>query len=566
MKKILLITICFLISANLLAQHKKSPFNKSIPEVYIETSLNARQLKTISQDFSIDKVTKNEDGCYDVRLCIGKKEYPAFEKLGIPFSFVTMPKAFVTMAYNYQDFVSSWNRYPTYDTYLATMDTFQHQFPDLCKIDTILAQTPGGHSLLVAHISNDLDNRGSKPAFFYTSTMHGDESVGYYMMLHLIHYLLHNYDTDSKIQQLIDNIDIWICPLENPDGTYHTNDVSLNTSPRSTRYNYNNIDLNRSYPIAGSTYDPNGDYEPEVRAMMDFGAEHHFTMSANFHGGAEVFNFPWDTWSSDERINADDNWWRHVGRKFADTCHQFDPSYMDEMENGISEGGDWYCITGSRQDFFNYYLGCREVTIEISDAKVLSSENLPNYWNKLHHSLINYIGESLNGLRGTITDSLTGMPIRAKVFISGHDVDSSHTYSLLPEGDYHRPIKGGTYAVTFSAPQYHSKTINITAVDGQCTIQDVQLTPIDYSVEQHDQQAFVLFPNPTSGILYITSMARPPLQYVMQILDQQGKMVYTSTIEAGTSTLNISDLPSGLYFIRIIDKGTTIYNSQIIKK
>src|SRR5574344_161301 len=150
--------------------------------------------------------------------------------------------------------MSGWNRYPTYSTYTQMMADFQTRFPNLCDIDTILAVTPAGdHSILVAHISNTLHQPANKPSFLYSSTMHGDEVVGYYYMLHLIHYLLNNYTSNTQVQNIINNVDLWICPLENPDGTYHTSNNNLNESPYSTRENYNGEDLNRSYPLIGST-------------------------------------------------------------------------------------------------------------------------------------------------------------------------------------------------------------------------------------------------------------------------------------------------------------------------
>ena len=45
-------------------------------------------------------------------------------------------------------------------------------------------------------------------------------------------------------------------------------------------------------------------------------------------------------------------------------------------------------------------------------------------------------GQSLFGLRGTVTDSITN-PLKVRVN-SGHDIDSSHVYSNLPIGNYHR--------------------------------------------------------------------------------------------------------------------------------
>jgi len=535
-----------------------------LPEVYVETELSIAQLRAIAPHFSIDKITRLNAKAYNVRICVGKKKYAQFENLNIPYTIVTPAKANVTMANSYAELSANWNRYPTYNAYLETMQHFQTQYPNLCKIDTILTQTPNGHSILVAHISNDLTARGDKPSFFYSSTIHGDEPVGYYLMLHLIDYLLANYNTNNSISNLIDNVDIWICPLENPDGTYYTSDNSLNESPYSTRYNANGEDLNRSYPIAGEG--DSGNCEPEVQAMMDFGAEKHFTMSANFHGGAEVFNYPWDTWYSWQRPHADHDWWEWVARNFVTSCQQVSAYYMTDENNGITEGADWYSITGSRQDYFTYYQNCREATIEVSSSKVVSSSKLPNYWNRTRDALLEYIGQSLNGFRGIITDSISGVPLAAQVTIVNHDRDNSNVNSSLSTGNYHRPIKAGEYLVSYTAPGYKTKSVVLTTTDNSCTRQDVQLVPVNYGVKEFEQPAYVLFPDPTDGILVITSNERPPKQLEFYLYDQTGRQIFYSIIDSGSSTLDISDLEGGVYIAKIYDGHQRIYSKKIIKR
>lgn len=565
MKKTLYALFCLLfICLQIKAQNNSfTLIGNTLPEVYIETELSAAQVRALAKEYSIDKVSNKEGNLFDVRICLGKKEYAKFENLGIPYTICTPSKANVTMANSYAELSANWNRYPTYSAYLEAMQTFQSQYPNLCKIDTILAQTPNGHALLAAHISNDLTTRGDKPAFFYTSTMHGDEPVGYYLMLHLIHHLLTNYDSDDEITNLINNIDIWICPLENPDGTYHSSDNSLNESPHSTRYNANGEDLNRSYPIVGQG--GSGNCEPEVQAMIDFCADKHFTMSANFHGGSEVFNYPWDTWESWQHSHADEDWWEWVGHRFANSCQQVLASYFTDENNGITQGAAWYSITGSRQDYFNYYQNCREVTIEVSSNKVVSSSRLPNYWDRTRSALLGYMGQCLNGFRGIVTDSITGMPLAATVTIANHDCDNSEVHSLLPTGNYHRPIKSGDYIVTYSAPGYRAKAILVSTNDNSCVRQDVQLVPNNYTVADYSQPVFMLYPNPTDGILVITSMVHPPKQFDFYIYDQQGRKIYYSKVDPGTSTLDISPLRSGTYIAQIYDGNKLVFSEKIVK-
>jgi len=488
------------------------------------------------------------------------RDFNNFVSRNIPYTTVPQTRANVQMAHTYGEMVATWKRYPTYSTYTAMMDTFKTRNPQLCEIDTILAATPGGHKILCAHISNNLNDNGGKPSIFYTSTIHGDEVVGYYFMLRLIDYLLANYNTNPYVTELVNNVDIWICPLHNPDGTYHTSDNQINASPVSTRSNYNGIDLNRSFPWAGQNPAKENEDEPEVQAMMQFMSAHDFTLAANLHGGAEVFNYPWDIWTSWQHSHADADWWDYVGRQYADTCQHYHSTYMTEEGNGVTEGGDWYVITGSMQDYHNWYLGTRHVTLEVCDSKVLSTSYLPTYWNYAYHSMLNFIGEANHGIHGTVTDSLTGEPLEALVFIANHDLDHSYVETSLPHGDYHRPIKGGQYAVTYSAEGYLPKTIVTNVADGQRITQNVQLAkPV--GIEEYENKVTV-YPNPARDFVTVEMIGSTEIADIV-LYDMNGRIVGTNNYSPlPRATINVKDLPAGTYFLHIL----TTDHHEIIRK
>ncbi len=532
------------------------------PATYVETVLDAATLQSLSRDFSVDKVQRNADGTFNTRISLSYKEFDAFQALHIPYTVTPKTRAQVTMAHNYEQMTASWTRYPTYSTYLAIMDTFQTRYPNLCEIDTILATTPNGHKILCAHISNNLNDNEGKPSVCYISTIHGDEVVGYHEMLRLIHYLLTNYNTNSYITHLVNNIDLWICPLYNPDGTYFSSDNQINETPVSMRYNSHWEDLNRDFPLAGEPI-AKSSYEPEIEAMMQFLSAHNFTLAANFHGGAEVFNYPWDTWMTWQRSHADADWWELVGRQFADTCHFVFPLFMNEEDNGVTEGGDWYVITGSMQDYHNWYLGTRHVTVEVSNDKVLNSSQLPIYWGYIYRSLLNFIAEADNGIHGTVTDSLTGEPLEALIYIANHDLDHSYVETSLPHGDYHRPIKGGQYAVTYSAEGYLPKTIVTNVVDGEKLVQNVQLSkPV--GIDNYENKV-TIYPNPAKD--YVTVEVDGGLEIVdMALYDIHGRPVETfhetSLQRDGIIKLDFRALPFGTYILHL----KTSDNREFIRK
>ncbi len=376
--------------------------------------------------------------------------------------------------------VNTWDFYPTYNAYVTMMQQFETDHPALCRLYE-LGTLSSGRKILALKITSNINQPANKPRFNYSSSMHGDELTGYVLMLRLIDYLLNNYTTDPRITYLLDNIEIWITPLENPDGAY-TNDNS--TVSGATRGNANLVDLNRNYknPLGGNH--PDGQpWQEETIITMGFLDTMNFTLSANLHGGIECINYPWDTWPTAVKTHADHFWWQLVSHEYADTARFYSPAnYMNpfgpSFNNGVTHGGDWYAIQGSRQDYLTYYTHSREFTLEISNAKIPPASQLPDFWNYNYRSLLNYMEQSLYGIRGIVTDSCTGQPLKAQIFLAGHDIDNSHVYSFMPLGNYHRPALAGNYNVEVSAPGYQTQTFsNVLINNYSTTFLDVALTP-----------------------------------------------------------------------------------------
>ncbi len=507
--------------------------------------------QTLNSLVVIDKIT---DAYFEVYA--NKSQFEAFLKTGLQFEVLipaSMLRQPVMLTNTRLKDITSWDFYPTYDEYVTLMQDFVNDYPGLCELVNIKTLN-SGHKILFIHINNDLSEEQNEPEFMYTASMHGNELTGYVLMLHYIDYLLSNYGTDERVTNLVDNIDVWINPLANPDGTYMGGD---NTVYGAKRFNANGVDFNRNFPDPDDGPHPdNKVYQPETMAFMDFADEHHFVMSANLHGGAELINYPWDTW---KKLTADDNWWQYVSRAFADTIHLNGANgYFTDLDNGITNGYAWYTISGGRQDYMNYFQHCREATIELSTEKIPQASHLPGYWDYTYRSFLNYMEESAFGVRGVITDSKTGNPLKAKVYIEGHDLDSSCVFSSLPVGDYHRLLKGGTYKITYSAKGYFPKTITVNVTDGKATIQDVKLE-LKTGVDEQFARLITVYPNPFQNTFIINSPSK--IEH-LEVISSKGKVVLNQIgISEDIISIDASFLPSGVYFIKLFTK-----NSVAVKK
>ena len=195
----------------------------------------------------------------------------------------------------------NWDAYPPYEAYVALMEQFAADYPNLCSLYEIGSSVEGRR--IIAARLHAPNYGGKRPKVLYTGQMHGDELVCYILQLRLIDHLLSNYGNNERITRLLDEQVIYINPLANPDGTYAGGNATVNGA---TRTNANGVDLNRNFPdpITGPHPDGN-DWQPETVALMQLAEDIQFTLSANTHSGAEVVNYPWDSWNG---YTADDAW------------------------------------------------------------------------------------------------------------------------------------------------------------------------------------------------------------------------------------------------------------------
>jgi len=366
----------------------------------------------------------------------------------------------------------SWSCYPSYDQYTAIMHRFASDHPTLCRIVDLGAGNNAvrPHRLWAVVISDNPEIDEIEPEVLLTSTMHGDETAGFVLTLRLIDHLLMGYGTDTQITALADETEIWINPLANPDGTYRGGDDTVADAIRSyttTAGGSSGVDPNRNFPDFEDGDHPDGfAWWPETEAMMALAELKTFVLSANFHGGVEVVNYPWDTV---ERRHPDDAWFIDLSRDWADHAQADSPGgYMTDFDNGITNGWDWAEIHGGRQDFMTFFHGGREVTVEISNTKLLPADELDDLWQWNRRALLDFVAHAQQGIRGVVTDE-NGTPLEATIEVLGVDreEDGSMARTDPAVGDYHRLLLPGLYDLRIEAP--------VAVGDGEATTIDVVL-------------------------------------------------------------------------------------------
>ncbi|MEW6071695.1 MAG: M14 family zinc carboxypeptidase [Planctomycetota bacterium] len=364
--------------------------------------------------------------------------------------------------------------YHTFAELTAELQAAAAAYPSICALFDI-GRSVQNRQLWFLKISDQVGVEEDEPEFKYISSMHGDEVVGMELCLKLIGLLTTQYGIDPQITRLVDEAEIWIMPLMNPDGYV-----------AGSRYNAQGYDLNREFP--DRVVDPNNTTTgrpAEVRHVMNWAFAHSSVLSANFHGGALVVNYPYDSdpnpWAT-YSATPDDALIIEQSLAYSELNG---PMYNSPWFNqGITNGVAWYMIYGGMQDWNYVWQGCNEVTIELDDDKWPPYSQIAGLWDDNRASMLAYMELCLTGVRGTVTDFVTGAPVAAAVRAGSLN---HYVYADPQVGDYHRMLRPGTYSLAFSASGYLPATVSGVGVgSGDATVVDVTLVPETFNPPDPD--------------------------------------------------------------------------------
>jgi len=274
------------------------------------------------------------------------------------------------------------NDYTTPEGTIKKLESLQKKYPDLISLIEI-GKSVEGRSLMFVKVTAPAKagvmEPKTRPEFKYIANMHGDEIVGRELMVKLIEDLAKNYGKDNRLTKILDSVQVYIMPSMNPDGAM-----------KRVRENSHGVDLNRSFPDFTTSDNQNvpDNREPEIQAMMKFQAQHHFVLSANFHGGAEVVNYPYDGIPD---LFPLDNLVKNISLDYSRRI-----PYMwnsTDFEKGITNGYAWYEVKGGMQDWSYHWHGDLQLTIELTKTKWPQFSTVDQSYQLNRESLIGYIEE-----------------------------------------------------------------------------------------------------------------------------------------------------------------------------
>lgn len=236
-------------------------------------------------------------------------------------------------------------KYHNYTEVYELLSKYALNYPDKTHLYSI-GKSNLGKDLWVLAVSNadPAIHVPLRPEVKLVANIHGNEVVGKEILLKFINDILENPSKDSSFDSIMKNIRVHYLPLMNPDGLAksHENDCSSTVG----RYNNAGFDLNRNFPDLFDNTIRNT--QSETSAILNWLENNDFILSASFHGGSLVANYPFDnypfsnSYTAKEALTNDNDVFVSLSKIYSfnhlnmrtKRCSSF-----DSFEDGITNGG-----------------------------------------------------------------------------------------------------------------------------------------------------------------------------------------------------------------------------------
>lgn len=194
--------------------------------------------------------------------------------------------------------------YYTYNSMESKLKNWSEKYSDICRLESI-GKTHEGRDIWALKISDNPEVNEPEPAALLMGAHHAREWPSVEVPMATAQKLLEEYSSSEEIKSLVDNREIWIVPMVNPDGVVYSMEKS-----RYWRKNRRDnggtfgVDLNRNYGYqwgnvgasnsgSSDTYHGTGPFsEPEAVAIRDLALREHFQASISYHTYSELVLYP----------------------------------------------------------------------------------------------------------------------------------------------------------------------------------------------------------------------------------------------------------------------------------
>lgn len=347
-------------------------------------------------------------------------------------------------------------RYLTYTEFIDTMHVIAVNNPTFCKLET-LGLSHQNRLVLAMKISDSAALDQTEPALYFDGAIHGDEKIAWAVCFEFIKYIVLNYYDNVIVNQLVNNREIWVVPMINPDGYV-----------ASSRYNSRTVDLNRNYGwmwgnesyCGASVFSEN-----EANLFYNLFWRQPFVIYTSYHAGTLYISNPW-SYTIYDSIPEKFNIW-HLSQGYSQRGNNY--------PYGQSSIG-MYPINGSSKDFAYGMQGDVSWSIELHNLKTPPAATIDTVFNVNREAMLYLARKAGQGIRGLVTDSITNEPLHAQIWFMPRNW---LTYTSQTKGDFHKFYLPGNYTVITRCPGYKDETLSVVVpnLGDSSVFLNIKMTP-----------------------------------------------------------------------------------------
>ena len=289
--------------------------------------------------------------------------------------------------------------YHTYDEVETELRQLASDYPAISSMTTI-GKSLEQRELWAIKISDNVSQDEEEPVVVFLGAHHAREWISVDVPFLIAEHLIENYSSDPSVARLVNNAEIWIVPMVNPDG--HQYSVMTDRLWRKNRRNNGDgsfgVDLNRNYShqwggpgSSGDTFSetyrgPAPFSEPESQVVRDFLQQQSPKALISYHNYSQLVLYPWGYTNSPAPHKA------LLDSLAVAMAHQIRSVHGENYTPGQSS--TLYLASGDTTDWLYALLGVPAYTIELRPDsyypgfKLPEAEILPTFEENLPAALL----------------------------------------------------------------------------------------------------------------------------------------------------------------------------------
>jgi len=233
-------------------------------------------------------------------------EFAKIEETGIPYEVVT--HEFYPSKQEVSIQVGANGEFHSYSELEQDLLALEERFPQIARV-TVIGESLEGRNIYALIISDNVSADEDEAEVLFIGCHHAREWISVEVPFLLGKYLLEHYDSDPRIRNLVNNSQVWIIPLLNPDGLEYS--IHFYRYWRKNRRDNGDgsygVDPNRNYDYkwglddAGSSPNPSSNIyrgkapfsEPETQTIRDLFPSRNFQALVSYHSYSQIILYPW---------------------------------------------------------------------------------------------------------------------------------------------------------------------------------------------------------------------------------------------------------------------------------